>query len=272
MRIGEGILLGMVYVGFFLMHTSQPAPFRRKVMVLLAAVGTFGFLLGVGGIIWWFGAVPTAMRMFVVASVLTHYVDQYPWIFWTLNTVAPAVLVAMLVTLVLLRRWVWPTRLLLLAAIPAIFGLGAEFEFMREFMRNPYLMPGYMYTNQKLLTEALYYRDHPVLADAYWYNVPGRLHTDINAGAYLFKLNCGVCHTTDGLSSIRVSLKGRPADAIYVIAGRTNDMVPFMSPFSGTPHERHLLANFLHELIQGHLEQVEPYGYVRRPSRQGGSS
>ena len=82
------------------------------------------------------------------------------------------------------------------------------------------------------------------------------------AGHALFIANCGVCHTIGGLNDIRDRLLGRSQPAVNVLIRRTNEMVPFMPPFSGTPSESNTLAAYLYELAgnQRSINAVPPIG------------
>jgi len=47
-------------------------------------------------------------------------------------------------------------------------------------------------------------------------------------------------------------------DGIYVILGHTQEMVPFMPPFSGTDQERRAMADFLFGLADGSIKPGVP--------------
>ncbi len=125
-----------------------------------------------------------------------------------------------------------------------------EFERIREFVRGPYLLPGYMYANQLLLVQdaALTDRDGPLLPDIRWLDGGRGLSRNELAGRTLFAANCGVCHTEGGLNDIRERLAGRPLDGVNAIIGLTQELGPFMTPFTGSEQERLLLAEYLYTL------------------------
>ena len=182
-----------------------------------------------------------------------------------MNALAAALIVVFIVVAIAGR-----TRVLRPAAIAATFGalaLVAEQEFVRESSRKPSIMPGYMYANQILAREVPWLAEHGVLRNSYWYNaaIDGRsLRTE---GAYLFLQNCSRCHSVSGFNDIRERLRGRPPDAIHLILGNTNAMVPFMPPFAGTEDERRILASFLFDLAEGH---VSPEAVRHFSIRDGG--
>ncbi len=111
-------------------------------------------------------------------------------------------------------------------------------------------MPGYMYSNQIMLDESEYLKKAGLLKNALWPQFTNASQNETTADKYLFEQNCGVCHTIGGVNDIRKRLRGRTEDGIAVIIGHTNEMVPFMAPFSGTEAERMQLARYLYETSQ----------------------
>jgi mono/diheme cytochrome c family protein len=86
--------------------------------------------------------------------------------------------------------------------------------------------------------------------------------TDMGEGAFLFAQNCSMCHTIAGINDIKDRILGRTQDGIAVILNHTNDMVPFMPPFSGTERERRVMAHFLYQLSQGNFHLASPSRYT----------
>ncbi|MDA8240978.1 MAG: c-type cytochrome, partial [Nitrospiraceae bacterium] len=160
-------------------------------------------------------------------------------------------------------------KILILPAILISMGFVSEFERIREFIRGPYLMPGYMYANQVLLKETLVLDKEGLLKNAYWYNSITKRPDVVNQGAYLFAQNCSACHTIGGINDIAKRVQGRTEDGIFVILGHTHDMVPFMPPFSGTEQERRVMARFLDELSTGKLKMGTPSRFT--PIKGGGN-
>ena len=107
-----------------------------------------------------------------------------------------------------------------------------------------------MYANQLLLTKHQAVADTrtPLLPSLDWVNADGHPSPDALAAQALFNANCAVCHTLDGINDIRARLAGRTPDGVEVIIGLTEQLAPFMTPFTGTDEERHLLAGYLYTL------------------------
>jgi mono/diheme cytochrome c family protein len=143
-----------------------------------------------------------------------------------------------------------------------MFGFVSEFERIREFIRGPYLMPGYMYSNQILIKESYFLKKDGLLKNSYWFNMTIGDPNDVDEGAFLFAQNCSMCHTIAGINNIKERVLGRTRDGIAVILNHTNDMVPFMPPFSGAERERQVMAHFLYQLSQGNFHLASPSRYT----------
>ncbi len=105
-------------------------------------------------------------------------------------------------------------------------------------------------------------REHGSLQRIYWYNAGVRNPDLQQTGEMLFGQNCSTCHTIGGLNNMQTRFQDRPEDAIYVILGHTNELVPWMPPFSGNDQERRLLARYLYEISH---KQDQYHGIARLP-------
>lgn len=248
LRLLGGLALGgLLSLAFVLFGRQTRAELRLRVSRLLG-----GWILVAGGLAalaawFYFDAVPQTYATHKVFAVLTSHLSQKPWLLDLGNWLAVACIAA-----AGLAAWLGWRRAALVAIIPAMIlamGLVAEFERAREFIRGPYLMPGYMYANQIPLAQGDYLKEHGLLAKAAWYQPqPPGLTPRAPAGHALFMANCGVCHTIGGLNDIRDRLKGRTQPSVNVLVRRAKQMVPFMPSFSGTPAESLTMAAYLYEL------------------------
>jgi hypothetical protein len=217
---------------------------------------------------WWFRVVPSSFKTHAVfAFQMMTGLQDTPW-FWA----GHAVLMA-LVALLIAAAWLRWAPLAKAAALPAALALlvfAAEYEWVREFIRGPYLMPGYMYANEVLLSEHELFRQEGMLKHAYWHNRMAPNPTPEEEGRFLFARNCGTCHTIGGRNDIQDRFRGRPPDGIYVIIGRTEQMIPFMPSFSGTDQERAKMARFISKLTQNPVRGETPLRYpsVAKPEQK----
>jgi len=147
------------------------------------------------------------------------------------------------------------------AASLVIFGAAFltmwSFEFIRESVRKPYVIYGYMYSNSVLAHSNLRdgglsvdrIREKGILSSARW----SRFKTteaanQVEAGHEIFRLQCQSCHTIDHYRGLRGLIRDRNWDepTIYFRLGSLDKMVNgAMPPFVGTDQEKRALAGFL---------------------------
>jgi mono/diheme cytochrome c family protein len=236
----------------FLLFTAHDSPFREKALTLFSRITLVCFFATIGFSWWYFSIVPSVYKTNIVFSVLSSRFSQYPEFFWYANT-GGAILFLLLMAFGLRGR-IHASKILIIPVIIISIGFTAEFERIREFVRGPYLIPGYMYSNQVLLAETPFFDQTGALKSAYWYDQTVTKPDVVSQGAYLFARNCSSCHTIGGINDIRARFEGRPEDGILVILKHTHEMVPFMPPFSGTDDERQTLGRFLYQLSNKEIE------------------
>jgi hypothetical protein len=270
-RLAGSFLLGGLIAAAALLLYQKEEKLRREALPLLGAVVSSCLVLLAGGLWWYFSRLPADFRDQSVAAVLTSRFSQMPAVFWIGN--AGGLLLLLVFCGVALGGAVRPAQWLVAPALVAAFAFVSEFERIREFIRGPYLMPGYMYANGVLIQERPYFAEHGMLPNSPGYLLSNPQGDPDRAGAYLFARNCAACHTVGGVNDIRARMAGRSQDGIYVILGHTHNMVPFMPPFSGNDDERRLLASFLYRLTRDEIElesysrliPAAPAGRTRRP-------
>jgi mono/diheme cytochrome c family protein len=251
LRLGEAAFLGSTFAIFFLMLTKQDAAFRRRALRVFGNAALAGLAAAIAGGLWYFHQVPSAFKPFLITSWGIQTFSQRPLFFWTILAVA-AVAVALFAIAAKAGLVAFVRGAMAVAAISALVLVGG-FEFVRESIRKPYLIPGYMYSNQILTEEVPYLAAHGLLANSYWYNATHTAGSVQAQGAYLFQQNCSRCHSVQGFNDIRARVSGRTQDGIYIILHDAHQMVPFMPPFAGNDDERRILASFLFELSAGKI-------------------
>jgi mono/diheme cytochrome c family protein len=266
LRVSMAFALGSVFSSAFLLVTRRESAFRKKALRLFGKVSLVSFF----GIIifswWYFSVAPSSFKTHAIFSVLTSRFSQQPEIFYAMNAIG--IFVLLLFALFALRGSVFLSRILIIPVLLLCIGFVMEFERVREFVRGPYLIPGYMYANQILLQEDPFLDKEGTLENSYWYNMTTNSPDIISQGEYLFAQNCSMCHTIGGINDIKKKVKERPEDGIFVILGHTQEMVPFMPPFSGTEQEQRILAHFLYQLANGKITIKAPSRFA--PIKGGG--
>lgn len=282
--------LAMVMAGAFamvvLLVVTERASALRAEATSAIARWTLAWIAptALGG--WWYArAVPSAMKANLPVAMLTQALEQW-------SSHALKALLAASVAIVLAMLWAAarprraPRWALLLPAVLSIALIGM-FERVREFVRKPYAIAGYLYSNGYRAEDYPLLQRDGILAHATY--TPVRTITADNelvAGREVFNLACTRCHTVDGVNGIRTILAGmysRPGpdgtvpswdrDVIAAYVGSMHNARPFMPPFPGNEREREALASWLvslqtrRDVIEG--AQVTGVVALPRPAREG---
>jgi len=159
---------------------------------------------------------------------------------------------ALLVALIFVSAYLYPRGFNIgLAMIAMVLGLMTTgiTEWVREAVRKPFLIYGYMWSNGIRLAEVPRLRVEGVLPAAKWTAVreagPGNAP---QAGAEIFRVECGGCHTVYGYNGMQFMVKGWSRKLIADALERLDELKGFMPPFVGTTAEREALAEWLHRL------------------------
>jgi hypothetical protein len=135
-----------------------------------------------------------------------------------------------------------------LLAVLALSATGVT-EWVREAVRKPYIIYGYMYANSIRLADAGRLRERGILKSARWVRGhevdPGALE---RAGEEVYRVECASCHTLEGYNSIRFDVKGWSEAMIAYQLAHLNELKGFMPPFVGTEAERRALGAWLASL------------------------
>ena len=254
LRAALSFALGALFSLAFLLITHNVNVFRKEALRLFGKVFFISFF-AISLFTWWyFAIVPSAFKTHAV--ILIPGFSQHPEILYAIN--ALGIIIMLLIAFFAFKRSVTFSKIFIVPGLIFFIGFVTEFERVREFIRGPYLIPGYMYANQILLDESLFVEEYSILQNDYWYNEITDKPDITNQGAFLFGRNCSACHTIGGINSIQDAVKGRSEDGIFVILGHTHEMVPFMPPFSGTEQERQLMSRFLFQLANGNITLKAP--------------
>lgn len=214
------------------------------------------------GALYYWNAMPEAMKANMSTAVgsmdFAEYYDILKYI----------IVGATVLSVLLAIRAIWKPQKVnvreVIVPCLLIFGFLGIFERVREFVRKPYVIGGYMYSN--LLREedyALYKKDGILKHATYtsvWEITP---ENKIEAGKNVFMLTCSRCHTSNGINSIvdvfeKMYGKGKPLDeesmSVYIPnmhQGRT-----FMPPFPGNKKELEAIVAYIKQL-QGTGESLQ---------------
>ncbi len=170
-------------------------------------------------------------------------------------TVFAALSVTLSIIIVVLA-WFGPYRRpeesgLIVAATIAFFGLGATgvTEWVREAVRKPYIVYGYMYSNGIRVADAATISERGILQTAKWVSVRDPHDADWKrVGFEIFRSECRSCHTIDGYNGMRLMVKGWREEFVDFQLQHLNELKGFMPPFIGSEAERRALARWLAHL------------------------
>jgi cytochrome c553 len=119
-------------------------------------------------------------------------------------------------------------------------------EWVREAIRKPYLITGYLYSNGIRLADEATVRREGILKAAVW--SPVRQVTPANtleAGRQVYLLECSTCHTLRGYNALLPLIAGWPRDYLAQQVDHLETLKGFMPPFLGTAAERDALVAYL---------------------------
>jgi cytochrome bd-type quinol oxidase subunit 1 len=259
LRLSIALTLGSLFALAYLLFTRRERLFRAQAArvpgtICLVAVVCNPFLAW-----WYYAAVPSRYKTHIIYGILTSHLSQHPAVLFVAAAVALAVVLVCAASA--LSRRAAAARALVIPALVLAVAFVFAFERTREFIRGPYLIPGYLYATNVLISEKAFLDEQGLLPNAYWFNTLGRGDPE-NQGAFLLAQNCSACHTIGGINDIRTRVRNRSEDGIFVYLSHIGEMVPFMPPFSGTEAERRILARFLYRLAQDRIHLEAPSRYT----------
>ena len=157
-----------------------------------------------------------------------------------------------------------PTALLLLAIA---FVATGSMEFVREGVRKPYLIYGYIYSNGIPATPAWRERINRegILAHARFAYPPDMTRDELyqlplhRLGEYVYNAECRICHTPGGTNAIEPLVNRVSRELLTQIVGELDQLKNYMPPFMGTPLEKQALVEY-------QLYLVDPQGYRPPPT------
>jgi mono/diheme cytochrome c family protein len=232
LRTGICIVLAGVYA---MVVAARYRPDQRGPLVRTNAVwAVVGAIVIVPSYYWYWSAIPDST---IATSIETAWrpIQAIGLAAWFM---AGALVLTVLFGLLLPRRMNAFIAVVTMAAALVSFG---GFEWMREGIRKPYVIYGYMYGNAAEVAKESTYR-----ADGYLGSIAFRTGDD---GADLFRHACQSCHRIEGYGAIAPAFNGTDRDFIAAMVSGADLLSGNMPPFMGTPEEADLVAAYIHERI-----------------------
>ncbi len=250
--------LAMMTAGFFCLFltyffTARNDDFRASAARWISfwSLAWLPFCL-LGGV-WYWIAVPQPMAGNLNVAVATQaFANRYDVILQSLLLACGLALITLVWAAVKPQRL--PRAALLVPFLVAGLTLGT-FERVREFIRKPYVIGGYMYAN------GIRIKDYPLLQQqgilthsAFIQNKSILEENPVEAGREVFRIACTRCHTTNGVNGIIAKLTnmyGTSAwdkEIVKIYIQQMHNARLFMPPFPGNEPELGALVDYIFSL------------------------
>ena len=222
--------------------------YRMSHVVLVSLLGTY--LFGT----WYWGRIPDTMKANSSVALLTQEFMNWHGQFqsllgWTILVFA-AIGLGGLGGSSLIPRWA-----LLIPSLMGIWLLG-HFERAREFMRKPWVIGEYMYSNGVHKDELAFLQSEGLLKHATY--AKHREVTEANkieCGKDVFMLACSRCHSTTGLNGVIEKFtamygadKAWDSNGMVLFIQGMHQTRTFMPPFPGNDKEAEALVAFIQQV------------------------
>ena len=155
------------------------------------------------------------------------------------------------------RRYINLETALLLAAI-AFIATGAM-EYVREGIRKPYIVYGYMYANGLTtadvdrLNQSGFFAAKPLITR----EVDPLSMPAVEKGRLIYRVQCQRCHAVDGYNAIRTLVNTWDMDMIRNNTRQLNRLKWFMPPFAGTENDLNDLVAYLGSLRSDEWKKLD---------------
>lgn len=267
--------LALMAAGLFFMFLTplfvkKIDPLRRQVVRLLAVwVAALLPITAIAAVVYW-KRIPAFMADSAPIALATQdYTRWYSSILLILMVMVAAIAVIALLGLLIPRRL--PAAALVIPFILALTLLGT-FERVREFIRKPFVIKDYMYSNGLRVEDyALYHEDGVLPHASFVRNHEVTEENQVSAGWDVFLIACSRCHTMGGVNSVnkRFSVlfpNGEwKMEQLSAFMENMHNVRPFMPPFPGNVAERDALAAYIiaHKNRGLRLEGAQSAGFAK---------
>ncbi|HQI49410.1 MAG TPA: cytochrome c, partial [bacterium] len=206
--------------------------------------------VAIAGAFFYWHRIPVYMQANAPVALATQdFTRWYQTILWFLFGMAAIVPLAALWGALKPKKL--PAAALVIPFI-AVATLLGTFERLREFVRKPWIIQGYLYASGLRAQDYPLYKEEGVLSRATW--VRHHQVTEENkleAGGEVFMVSCSRCHTLSGVNSVRTRFqKLFPAnkwqeDQLAAYISTMHNVRIFMPPFPGNDAELKALSAWL---------------------------
>lgn len=251
----------MVVAGTFaffliMLFTDSGTDIRKKAVKSVSLWIVCWAPLSLLAAIFYYKAMPEAMTANMSTAVgsmdFAQYYDLLKYF------IAGGVSLAIVLSLIGLIRPLQVRMYMVILPMFMAFGFLGIFERVREFIRKPYVIGGYLYSNLLCVEDYPLYKKDGVLKHATYTSVTDITDDNlIEAGKNVFMLTCSRCHTTQGVNSIVYVFERMYGFDKPLNEGSMKGYIPFMHegrtympPFPGTERELDALVAYIKNIQQ----------------------
>ncbi len=248
------LMAGTVALFLTFLFTKKDTTFRTEAIHYVGMWILAWFFPACIGAIWYYTVIPDVMvnnfNVAIGTQAFQDWLDSFKYV----GAIA-FFSIALTVGYLLFKRGktsIIPTMLPVLT----IFSLLLVFERTREFIRKPYVIGKYMYSNAYRPEEYALLNKEGILKYATYVST-NEVTTEnkLEAGKNVFMLACSRCHTSNGINSVMNKFelmygKGKPLE-IESMVGYMKGMHNarnYMPPFPGNTKEMEALAVYIKSL------------------------
>jgi mono/diheme cytochrome c family protein len=167
-----------------------------------------------------------------------------------LHPIRMGILSAALILLLGITCAIWKPRAMRKPVVAVLvflaFSLMASGEYLREFVRKPWVINSYIYANGLRTTDLARYQQAGFTHELKFTSTDDL--SSIEYGHDLFVAQCGSCHTVDGYRSIRKRVRGWDANLAKEMLAHIHLLRGTMPQFAGNEQDRAALGNYLASL------------------------
>ena len=250
------IAVGFAGVYAFLTATRLSEPGERATVVRYSARWVLPALLLLPlGLYWYYNVIPETAREILGGGIESiETTARYGMI------AAVAVLVLVVIGPLLRPKSFSFGQALVLLVLTSLSLFAAE--RVREAVRKPYVLFGYMYSNAVRVEDYDRVEESGILASSKWMSASTiDQSNELTIGRELFRAQCMSCHTVGGYQDILPHLAERTAEDLEVILMDLPSFRGYMPPFAGNDEERLALARWLITLTESDAPVLSEGGY-----------
>jgi len=247
------ILAGLCIWFMLFFFTRKAAELRRKSVRFVAIWMLAWIPLWIAALAWYWSVVPDAMLANINVALLTQKFMHWHETLGIIMAAAAGVIVLTVLIGCVTPRFL-PRVALLIPFVICVWLFG-HFERVREFVRKPYVIADYMYSNGVRVSELPIFQRDGILPYATYVDNHSVTSTNAaDAGRDVFMIACSRCHTTVGVNSVIDKFQDLYGDgqwdegAMSAFISSMHNTRTYMPPFPGNEKEANALIEYMKKL------------------------